>query len=84
MGATETATQAYAMLVGNGVLLRPQVLSRLLGLMWEQTQPMLSAFVPLSQLARGILQKIRDQGPCNLEDYHTVLRILNAAQEPVQ
>jgi hypothetical protein len=80
----ETATQAYAMLVGNGVLLRPQVLSRLLGLMWEQTQPMLSAFVPLPQLARGILQKIRDQGPCNLEDYHTVLRILNAAQEPVQ
>ena len=84
VGATDTAMQAYSTLVGNGVLLRPQVLSRLLGLMREQTQPMLSAFVPLPQLARGILQEIRDQGPCNLEDYHTVLRILNTAQQPVQ
>lgn len=76
--------QAYSSLTGSGVLLKSPLLSRLLTLIREQTQPMLSAFVPLPKLACGILEEIREQGPCSLDDYHSVLSVLNTAQQPVE
>ena len=77
----DAAVEAYSQLTGAGVLLRPALLSRLLDLTRELGQPMLGTCV---SLVLGILQSIRDQGPCHIEHYHSTLKILESARKPVE
>ena len=81
----DAALDSYTKLSTGGVMLSPSLLSRFLELCKEQTLPLPNPFVQLHKLAREVLQKIRHvAGSCSIEDYHAVLRILDASNKPVE
>ena len=75
----------YCKLTVEGVVLAPNLLSRLLDLCSEQTLPLSSPFIKLPKLAHELMERIAEtQGSCSDSNYCALFKTLTTCKEPLE